>query len=127
MTMVLGVGIDLVEVGRIRALLARHGERGRRRLFTEGEWADCAGRADPAECLAARFAAKEAALKALGCGKAPGVLWTEVEIVRANSGLPGLALHGHAERRAEQLGVGRAWVSLSHEAGLAAAVVVLEA
>jgi holo-[acyl-carrier protein] synthase len=124
--LIVGVGIDLVEVDRVRTLMERHGDRARRRLFTERELADCSERADRAECLAARFAAKEAALKALGIGKVPGVQWTDIETARADSGLPVLALSGDAENHAKRRGVERSWLSLSHEAGLACAVVVLE-
>jgi holo-[acyl-carrier protein] synthase len=124
--MIVGIGIDLVQVERVRAVLARHGERARRRLFTPQELAECDGRADPVECLAARFAAKEAVLKALGVGKVPGVLWTDLEVRRADSGCPSIELAGAARRLAERLGVTRASVSLSHEAGIACAMVVLE-
>jgi holo-[acyl-carrier protein] synthase len=124
--MIIGIGVDVVEIERIRTLLERHGDRARHKLFTARELADCGVRADPAECLAARFAAKEAALKALGTGKEPGVRWTDLEVSRADSGCPGLSLAGGARERAERAGVGRAWLSLSHEAGLACAMVVLE-
>jgi holo-[acyl-carrier protein] synthase len=124
--MVVGIGIDLVRVERMKDLLERHGERARGKLFTDGELADCDGRADPAECLAARFAAKEAAFKALSSGKVPGILWTDIEVRRAESGFPSLNLTGGARAHAGELGVERTWVSLSHEAGLACAMVVLE-
>lgn len=124
--MILGIGIDLVETQRVREALARHGERARRRLFTQRELADCDGRADPGECLAARFAAKEAALKALGTGKLPSIRWTDLEVLRAGSGRPQLELAGEAQAEAGRLGVTRVWVSMSHEAGLACAFVVLE-
>lgn len=125
--MLVGVGVDLVEISRIGALLRRHGDRARRRLFTARELSDCEERADPAECLAARFAAKEAALKALGIGKTAGVKWTDMQICRAGSGLPSLELTGETGQHSQRLGVERIWVSLSHEAGLACALVVLEA
>jgi len=124
--MIVGLGIDLVRVERIKDLLERHGERARGRLFSDGELADCDERIDPSECLAARFAAKEAVLKALGRGKVPDIRWTDVEIRRAGSGSPSLTLTGGARAHADQLGVERTWVSLSHEAGLACAMVVLE-
>ncbi len=125
--MIVGIGIDLVEVERLRAALARHGERARRRLFTSREVRECEERTDPDQCLAARFAAKEAALKALGSGKQPAIRWTDLEVVRAESGAPRLELGGGARALAQRMGVARAWVSLSHEAGLAIALVVLEA
>ncbi len=124
--MIVGVGVDLVEVTRLRRTLARYGDRARRRLFTARELGDCEARPDPGECLAARFAAKEAALKALGTGKVSGIRWTDVEVVRAGSGLPQLELGRAARAQAERLGAVRARVSLSHEAGLACAMVVLE-
>ena len=124
--MIVGMGIDLVRVERIKDLLERHGERARGKLFTPGELADCDERIDPSECLAARFAAKEAFLKALGSGKVPGIQWTEVEVRRAGSGCPSLNLTGGAREHADQLGVEQTWISLSHEAGLACAMVVLE-
>lgn len=124
--MIIGIGIDLVQVGRLRRALDRHGVRLRQRLFTTGEQADCASQRDPAECLAARFAAKEAALKALGTGKVAGFRWTDLEIKRSESGRPSLALSGQVQEHAERLGVRRLWVSLSHDGGKAVALVVLE-
>jgi holo-[acyl-carrier protein] synthase len=123
---IVGVGLDLVEIGRIRALVERHGERGRRRLFTAGELEDCDRRIDPAECLAARFAAKEAALKALGTGKQPELRWTDIEVVEGDVGKPALVLSGAVQKRAQGLGVIRVSVSLTHEAGVAGAIVLLE-
>lgn len=124
--MIVGVGIDLVAIDRVRTLVERHGKRGRRRLFTPGEQEACDRRIDPAECLAARFAAKEAALKALGCGKQPELRWTEIEVVEGEGGKPGLVLTGAVETRARELRVARISVSLTHEAGLAGAIVILE-
>jgi holo-[acyl-carrier protein] synthase len=122
--MIVGIGIDLVDVGRFRAALRRHGERLERRVFTGAEIVDCSGRADRATALAARFAAKEACIKALGAGEGAGL--REVEVVRAPSGAPSLRLHGRAAAAARRARVGRAHVSLTHEASVAAAVVVLE-
>jgi holo-[acyl-carrier protein] synthase len=124
--LIVGIGIDLVETERVRQLLTRHGERARRRLFSAQELADCEGRVDSCECLAARFAAKEAALKALGTGKIPTIRWTDLEVLRTGSGRPQLELGGEAGALAERLGASRALVSMSHEAGLACAVVLLE-
>jgi holo-[acyl-carrier protein] synthase len=124
--MIVGVGIDLVAIDRVRALVERHGERGRRRLFTKGELDDCDRRIDPAECLAARFAAKEAALKALGTGKQPELRWTEIEVAEGEGGKPGLVFSGGVQACAERAGVTRVSLSLTHEAGLAGAVVILE-
>lgn len=124
--MITGIGVDLVEIDRIRGLLERYGDRIRGRLFTERELDECTGRADRNDCLAARFAAKEAAFKALGTGKAAGFRWHDVEVIRPAGGAPELSFHGLAGERARELGVSRAHVSLSHDGGLACAVVVLE-
>ncbi len=124
--MIVGVGVDLVAIVRVRQILERHGERARHRLFTSRELGECDPRADAGECLAARFAAKEAVLKALGTGKARGLRWTDIEVTSEDSGDPRIELAGEVQRRADVLGVNRTWVSLSHEGGLACAVVVLE-
>ena len=114
------VGTDLVEISRFARALARHGERLRARLFTPREQAQCGLRVDS---LAARFAAKEAAAKALGTGIG-AVRWVDLEIITNAQGAPSLVLHGQAARRAEALGI-REWaVSLSHTANCATAVVV---
>lgn len=125
--MILGVGIDHVDAGRIGKLIARFGERGKRRLFTERELERCVDRPDPAECLAARFAAKEAFVKALGTGLR-GMKWTDIEVRGSEGEPPKLLLHGGA-RAAFERSVGdggRVHVSLTHEAGSATAVVILE-
>lgn len=124
--MIVGTGIDLVDVGRVRRLLARHGERALRRFFTDDEAGLCHRTADPGQCFAARLAAKEAALKAFATGRARGIRWRDVEVVRNQSGTPGLRFHGAAATRARELRADRTWLSLSHERGQACAVVVLE-
>jgi holo-[acyl-carrier protein] synthase len=124
--MILGIGIDIISVDRIRTFTNRHGDRGRRRLFTPGELADCLGRADPAESLAARFAAKEAFFKAVRAGWGAGGDWTEVEVVRGARGAPSLALRGRAAEAVRTAGATRTHLSLTHAGGIAAAVVVLE-
>lgn len=124
---VIALGLDLVEVPRIRALLERHGERFREKTFTEEESAYCDGNADPAIHFAARFAAKEAVAKALGTGFAEGVVWKDVEVTRSPAGVPGIRLHGAAANRARELGIRRWMISLTHTAsGAAASVVALE-
>jgi len=125
--MIIGIGIDLVQVERLaKALRAPHGTRFEERVFTEGERADCGGRVARIECLAARFAAKEACLKALGTGWSAGLSFRQVEVTRGRAGHPIVALSGPAAQRAEDLGVRSIHVSLTHEPGIAAAVVVLE-
>ena len=123
--MIVGVGIDHVDAGRIADLLERFGERGEQRLFTDGELARCRDRPRPAECLAARFAAKEAFVKALGTGFR-GIVWTDIEVRGGEGEAPLLALHGGAKAAFEARGGTQAHVSLAHEAGSAMAVVVIE-
>ena len=124
--MIVGVGIDQVEVARMAGLLARRPERARGRLFTEGERARCDGRVEPAECYAVRFAAKEAFLKAVGTGWDGSVAWREMEVVSGPGGRPRLRVDGAAARRLRQAGASSIHLSCTHEAGVAAAVVILE-
>ena len=118
--MTLKTGIDLIEIARIQAALDRHGDRFMQRVYTPAEVAECRGRAD---ALAVRFAAKEAAVKALGTGIGP-VTWREVETLHHRSGEPYLVLHGRAEQIAKSLGLTQWAVSLSHSQEMATAVVV---
>jgi holo-[acyl-carrier protein] synthase len=124
--MIVGLGIDVMEVARIADAIRRHGDPFIDRIFTAGERAACDRRADRVLALAARFAAKEACLKALGTGWAEGLAFRDVEVVREANRPPHLVLHGEASRRAKSLGVVRSHVSLTHQPGIAAAVVVLE-
>jgi holo-[acyl-carrier protein] synthase len=118
-----GIGIDLVEVPRIRELLEKHGQRFKERTFTAGEIAYCDACADPAMHYAARFAAKEAVAKALGTGLwAEGVVWTDIEVVREAGGKPGIVLHGAAKQHAA---AANCLVSLTHTRDLAMAQVIL--
>ncbi|MCS6915039.1 MAG: holo-ACP synthase [Myxococcales bacterium] len=122
--MIVGVGIDLCPISRMRRALERHGGRFEERVFTEAERAYCRARGEPAQHFAARFAAKEALLKALGV---PGGLsWHELEVVSTEDGAPGLRLWGEARRVAERLGADRLHLSLSHGGDTAAAVVIAE-
>lgn len=124
--MIVGVGMDLVEIARVRRLLGK-GDRAVRRLFTAGEAAYALARSDPALHFAARVAAKEAAFKALaGSARARAIGWRELEVVNDWDGRPTVELHGIAAERASELGVSRLWLTLSHSGGMAAAVVVLE-
>lgn len=122
--MILGIGIDLTPVERIAAAMARHGGRFEGKVFTEGERAYCQAKARPAEHYAARFAAKEAALKALGVPE--GLRWHELEVVSSSGGAPVLRLAGEAARAAAARGIVRMHLSLTHAGGQAAAVVVCE-
>lgn len=124
--MILGIGIDLVEIQRIRDALERHGEAFARRILTEAEWEYCRLHADPAPCVAARFAAKEAISKALGTGIGTEVAWHDIEVVRGPAGQPSARLAGGAVQRMEGMGGTRIHLSLSHERGHAAAMAILE-
>ncbi len=124
--MIVGLGLDIVDVDRFRAVRERWGDRFLRRVFTEGELETCLGRGNPDRGLAARFAAKEAGMKALRTGWSGGVGWHDLEVVSAPSGAPRIEIRGAAARVARNLGVGAAHLSLSHDGGMAAAVVVFE-
>jgi holo-[acyl-carrier protein] synthase len=118
--MILKTGVDIIEISRIQGALTRHGERFLNRVFTPAEIAECHGKAD---ALAIRFAAKEAASKALGTGIGP-VSWREIETLHKRSGEPYLNLHGRAVLISEYLGLKTWAVSLSHSAQNAIAIVV---
>ncbi|WP_394821888.1 holo-ACP synthase [Pendulispora albinea] len=122
--MIVGIGIDVCSIDRMRRALERHGDRFFSRICSPREREDLAGR-DPPTALAGRFAAKEAFAKALD--GAPGVGWHEVEVRRAPSGRPRLELHGNALVAVRKANVERWHVTITHDAGIAAAVVVLEA
>ena len=124
--MIVGTGIDIAEVPRIQESIARFGDRFLRRIYTEGEIRYCDSKANRAERYAARFAAKEAAMKALGTGWSHGVRWRDCEVVRLPGGRPSIAFHGEAGEVAARLGVKHAALSLSHTAEQAIAQVILE-
>lgn len=124
--MIRGIGIDIAQVSRLEEAVKRHGQRFLKRLFTETEQAYCDRHRDPGRHYAARFAAKEAAMKALGTGWNAAVTWKSVEVVNLPSGEPTLRLSGTALELARGMGVTTAFVTLSHDAGLATACVVLE-
>ena len=121
---IVGIGLDATDIPRLADLLERYGDRFLRRVFTEGEIAYCSRRRNPAPHLAGRFAAKEAAMKALGTGHSQGVLWKDIEVVRGG-GPPRLALHGGAAARAERMQVRRSLVTITHSDSLALAQVML--
>jgi holo-[acyl-carrier protein] synthase len=123
---VIGVGIDLVSVPRVQRLLERHGTRVLERLLTESERTYCLTKVHPAQNVAARIAAKEAAFKALALDQdALRIGWTELEVARDADGRPRLTLHGRAAAAADRLGVKGSSLSLTHEREHAAAVVIL--
>ena len=125
--MVLGLGSDLVEIRRIQESMERFGERFLRRVFTEDEIAFCQlKKRNAAESFAARFAAKEAAAKALGTGISRGVSWLEIEVRRQAGEKPHLVLTGRAAARADDMGVRRSQLTLTHSRDVAMAVVLLE-
>ena len=125
--MIVGSGIDLCEVPRIEEAITRYGARFLERLFTPHEIAYADRKANRFERYAARFAAKEAGMKALGTGWRGGLGWQDLEVANLPSGRPTLRLHGKAAEIAERLGVRNVSLSLTHTAAQAMAIVILEA
>jgi holo-[acyl-carrier protein] synthase len=123
---IIGIGLDATEIPRIAAALERYGDRFLRRIFTDQEIAYCMRHRAPAPSLAARFAAKEAAMKALGTGVALGVAWKDVEVVR-HHGPPHLRFHAGAAERLAALGADASLLTLTHSEDLALAHVILTA
>jgi holo-[acyl-carrier protein] synthase len=121
---IIGTGIDATEIKRIAEAIERWGDRFVARVFTQNEIAYCRRRRDPAPSFAARFAAKEAAMKALGTGHSRGVFWTGIEVVRRH-GPPRLQFHGGAAARMTQLGATGSFLTLTHSQELAIAHVML--
>ena len=124
--MILGTGVDLTEVSRIRDAIDRYGERFVGRIYTEREVSYVERKANRFERYAARFAAKEAAMKALGTGWRRGVHWKDFEVANLPSGRPTLLLHGIAKSIADELGVRHISLSLTHTAETGMAFVVFE-
>ena len=121
---IIGSGLDATEVDRIAAAIERYGDRFVQRVFTAGEVAYCRAKRDAASSFAARFAAKEAAMKALGTGHSHGVFWRGIEVVR-HGGPPQLRFHGGAAARLAALGATRSLLTLTHSRELAIAHVLL--
>lgn len=121
---IIGAGIDATDIPRIERALARYGDRFVQRVFTDGEIAYCRRRRNPAPHFAGRFAAKEAAMKALGTGHSRGVLWRDIEVVR-RGGPPQLQLHGGAAARFRALGAHTTLVTITHSETLAIAQVLV--
>jgi len=124
--MIVGIGIDLVEIARMERAIARHPERLIQHVFTETEQRECENRYRPAMHYAARFAAKEAFLKAVGLGLRGGMKWRDIGVVHASNGKPSLVVEGRAAERMRELRAVRALVSLTHTDNHASAVVLLE-
>ena len=124
--MIIAIGIDIIEIARVEEVFSRQGERFRKRVFTEAEVNYCERRASRMSSYAARFAAKEAAMKALGTGWSDGVRWRDIEVVRGEKGAPAMHLHGRALERLHEIGARRAHLSLTHSEQIAMAQVILE-
>jgi len=124
--MIVGTGVDLAEVGRIRAAIERYGPRFIDRIYTPAEIAYVERKANRFERYAGRFAAKEAGMKAIGTGWKRGVRWRDFEVANLPSGRPTLKLHGEAARIAADLGVKAVSLSITHTADLGMAHVILE-
>ncbi|MDP9267864.1 MAG: holo-[acyl-carrier-protein] synthase [Acidobacteriota bacterium] len=124
--MIVGTGIDITEVPRIAAAIERHGERFLHRIFTAAEIRYCESKKNRVERYAARFAAKEAAMKAIGTGWRQGVAWKEIEVGREPGGRPTVHFSGKVKQHAERLGAKRASLSLTHTEQTAMAQVILE-
>jgi holo-[acyl-carrier protein] synthase len=125
-TMIVGTGIDIAEVARIAASIERFGRRFVERVFTPDEIRYCESKANQAERYAARFAAKEAGMKAIGTGWRHGVTWQDIEVRRAPGGRPTVVFSGRAAEFLDQLGAARAHLSLTHTREYSMAFVVLE-
>jgi holo-[acyl-carrier protein] synthase len=124
--MLIGTGVDLIEIERIAKSIERYGVRFLHRVYTQDEIAYCQCKRSSAESFAARFAAKEAGAKALGTGISRGVTWSELEVKREPGGRPSLALSGRAALLAKELGVKKIALSLTHTGTTAMAMVVME-
>jgi holo-[acyl-carrier protein] synthase len=124
--LIVGLGVDIAEVGRVKAAIERHGEVFLRRVYTPKEREYCERFKNKFERYAGRFAAKEAAMKALGTGWARGVRWVDVEVVREKGGRPTMALAGEAGKVAERLGVKYIALSITHTQWQAFAQVIFE-
>ncbi|MGA3107178.1 MAG: holo-ACP synthase [Terriglobales bacterium] len=124
--MILGTGVDIAEVPRIRESIERFGDRFLRRVFTEGEVRYCEHKVTRYESFAARFAAKEAGMKALGTGWSHGVRWRDIEVVRPKGQRPTIQFHGEAAAIAARLGTKNIALSITHTSEQALAHVILE-
>lgn len=124
-TNVVGVGIDQIEVSRIRDSLEKHGDHFLKKIFSENEQSYCEDKADPAPCLAARFAAKEAVAKAFGTGFGKEFGWLDSEIIHGDAGEPILSFNPRATELLKSKGAEKALVSLTHLEAVASAIVIL--
>ena len=122
---IIGLGFDATEIPRIASTIGRYGDRFTHRIFTDGEIAYCTRQQDPVPSLGGRFAAKEAAMKALGTGHSQGVLWRDIEVARRLGGPPQLQFHGGAARRFAKIGGRTVQLSISHTDTLAFAQAII--
>jgi holo-[acyl-carrier protein] synthase len=123
---IVGIGVDLCDTNRVRSLLDRYGERFESRVFTERERGYCRNDRRRHECLGGRFAAKEAALKAIGTGLSHGIRWRDVELVSGEQQPPRIKWHRRAAEIAAERGMKSCHVTITHDGGMAVAVVILE-
>ena len=124
--MIVGIGVDIVDVARVEGLLARYRDRFVRRCFTDAEAGYARKSVREAERLAGRFAVKEAVLKAFGTGKSQGILWRDVETIRGAMGKPEVILYGNALEYMKKLNGKSIFVSITHDGGKAVAFVIIE-
>ena len=124
---IVAIGLDLARIDRLESVYSRHREKFLERVFTPGERSYCDRRASRMASYAGRFAVKEAVMKALGTGWSNGVTWKEIEVSRKSGSAPELILHGMTARIARMKGIHRFHVTITHDGGIAAAVVVAEA
>ena len=124
---IVGIGIDIVDCARIESSIERFGERFLHRVFTEGEIAYSQSMKFPARHFAARFAAKEALSKAFGTGIGKSMGWRDLDVRKKESGEPYVVLSGGAERMAQEQGVEKVWISLTHTETIGMATIILEA
>jgi len=123
---IIGLGVDIAEVARVKAAIERHGETFLRRIYTPAEQAYCEKYRNKFERYAGRFAVKEAAMKALGTGWRKGIRWVDIEVERQKGGKPLLVLHGVAKARAAEMGVKNMAMSITHTEEEAFAEVIFE-
>jgi len=124
--MIVGIGIDIVNIERIERVVARWGSLFLSRIYTDREISWCQQRPNPSECFAIRFAAKEAFLKAIGSGLRNGIQWTDIEVEKDPMGKPLLSLHRKAKEALETQRIEKAFLTLSHDQPYAVAYVLLE-
>ncbi len=123
--MIFGLGIDVIEVDRIRKQIL-NGQRFKEKIFTLKEMEYCEKKRNKSQNYAARFAAKEAFLKALGTGQRDGLIFRDIEIINSQSGKPGVVLYGKTKQEAEKKGIANIHVSISHIKDIACSIVILE-